>query len=163
MEIRQAKSSDWAQIWRIFKKILEEGTTYAFSTSMTEDEAKQVWLDLPQVTYVAIEDGIILGSYYLKPNFQGNASHICNCGYIVSELARGKGVARAMCEHSQKAAIELDFQAMQFNFVVSENYIAVKLWQKLGFKIIGKIPNAFKHPTKGLVDGLIMYKWLAED
>nr|WP_255229692.1 GNAT family N-acetyltransferase [Pseudoalteromonas sp. HM-SA03] len=81
---------------------------------------------------------------------------------MVSSLARGKGVARLMCEHSPQQALALGFEAMQFNSVVSTNEVAIKLWQKLGFTIIGTIPKAYKHGKLGLVDSYIMYKWLAD-
>ncbi len=90
----------------------------------------------------------------------GPSSHICNCGYMVSSEARGKGIARLMCEHSQETALRLGFDTMQFNSVVSTNEVAVKLWEKLGFQIIGTIPKAYKHAHLGLVDSYVMYKWL---
>lgn len=79
---------------------------------------------------------------------------------MVSPSARGKGLATAMCEHSQQVAKELGYRAMQFNFVVSTNVGAIKLWKKLGFNIVGQLPKSFKHPSQGFVDALVMYKWL---
>ena len=112
-------------------------------------------------TYVACDaSGKIFGTYYIKPNQQGNAAHVCNCGYVVSEAARGMGVATLMCEHSQAVASEAGFLAMQFNFVVSTNTGAIRLWEKLGFQIVGTLPRAFRHPEQGLVDAHVMYKWL---
>lgn len=90
----------------------------------------------------------------------GPSKHICNCGYMVSEQARGKGIARQLCEHSQQIAKELGFSAMQFNSVVSSNKIAIKLWETLGYRIIGTIPKAYKHNQLGFVDSFIMYKAL---
>lgn len=162
INIREAKSQDWDQIWPILEKILRSGETYAFATDMSEQEAKQVWIDIPHKTLVAEEEGVILGSYFLKANFGGNASHVANCGYMVSELARGKGIATLMCEHSQQLALELGYLAMQFNFVVSTNESAVRLWHKLGFNTVGRIPKAFKHPKHGFVDSLVMFKWLSQ-
>jgi ribosomal protein S18 acetylase RimI-like enzyme len=65
-----------------------------------------------------------------------------------------------MSEHSQVTAAGLGFLAMQFNLVVSTNTGAVRLWQKLGFDIVGTLPRAFRHPEHGLVDAFVMYKWL---
>jgi ribosomal protein S18 acetylase RimI-like enzyme len=79
---------------------------------------------------------------------------------MVSSEARGKGIARLMCEHSQETALALGFDAMQFNSVVSTNEVAVRLWEKLGFQIIGTIPKAYQHAHLGFVDSYIMYKWL---
>jgi RimJ/RimL family protein N-acetyltransferase len=116
-----------------------------------------------KATYVAVDQGeTILGTYYIKPNQHGLGDHICNCGYIVSENARGQGIASQICEHSQQEAVTQGFRAMQFNFVVSTNESAVHLWKKLGFNVIGTVPEAFRHPRHGYVDAFIMYKRLSE-
>lgn len=160
IRIREAQLQDWQKVWPFFKSIVRAGETYAFATDLSELEAQSLWMDTPRATLVAEEEGDILGSYYLKTNFQGNANHVANCGYMVSELARGKGVATLMCEHSQRLARTLGYSAMQFNFVVSTNIGAIGLWQKLGFDIVGRVPKAFNHPEQGFVDSLVMYKWL---
>jgi ribosomal protein S18 acetylase RimI-like enzyme len=115
---------------------------------------------VPRMTFVAAEGDEITGTYYIKANQAGGGGHVCNCGYMVADSARGRGVATALCEHSQSIARELGFKAMQFNFVVSTNESAVRLWTKLGFEIVGRLPRAFDHPAMGLVDALVMYKWL---
>lgn len=118
-----------------------------------------LWIVVPQEVYVATaEEGEILGTYYIKPNQPGLGSHVCNCGYIVSENARGKGVASRMCEHSQQVAVDVGFRAMQFNLVVSTNEGAIRLWKKLGFQVIGTLPKAFKSQSAGYVDAHVMYK-----
>ncbi|WP_438464666.1 GNAT family N-acetyltransferase [Marinomonas sp. PE14-40] len=152
--------NDFKLFWPTFETIILAEQTYAFDSQMGYEEALQLWLKSPLKTYVFEEDGVILGSYYIKANAMGPSSHISNCGYMVSETARGKGIARKMCEHSQMVAKELGFTAMQFNSVVSTNKIAIKLWQALGFDIIGTIPKAYKHKELGLVDAYIMHKLL---
>ncbi len=106
------------------------------------------------------EQGALLGSYYLKANAAGPGQHVCNCGYMVTPQARGKGVASAMCEHSQQEAVTQGFKAMQFNAVVASNHVAVGLWQRLGFEIVGTVPNAYQHASLGYVDTHVMYKAL---
>jgi len=102
--------------------------------------------------------GAIIGTYYLKPNQPGLGSHVCNCGYVVSDRARGHGVATLMCVHSQQEAVRLGFRAMQYNLVVSTNDGAIRLWKKLGFDIVGTLPGAFRHPRMGFVDAFVMFK-----
>ena len=137
------------------------GETYALSPDITEAEARKVWVELPTVTYVGqSSDGEVLGTYYIKQNQSGGGSHVCNCGYIVGENARGRGIASLMCEHSQREAKDLGFRSMQFNFVVSTNEGAVRLWQKFGFEIVGRLPGAFFHPKHGFVDAFVMFKHL---
>ncbi len=160
MIIREAKESDFDEIWLIFHEIAVVGETYVYSRDIMKEEAMRIWLELPQKTYVAEEDNKICGTYYIKTNQSGGGSHVCNCGYMVSSKERGKGLATAMCEHSQKVAIELGYKAMQFNFVISTNQDAIRLWTKLGFDIVGQLPKAFNHPEKGYVDALVMYKCL---
>ncbi|HRI66093.1 MAG TPA: GNAT family N-acetyltransferase [Polyangium sp.] len=160
MPIRQATRADFTQIWPFFKEIVEAGDTYAFPRDVTEEQALTIWIDTPRKTFVFEENGQILGSYFIKTNQAGPGNHVCNCGYMVSRAARGRGLASAMCEHSQEIARELGYKAMQFNLVVSTNEGAVRLWNKLGFVIVGRLPKAFQHPSQGYVDALVMYKWL---
>ena len=160
MIIREAKKEDWEFIWPIFQEIVEAGETYAYETDTSKEQAEKIWLEAPRRTFVFEEDGIILGTYYLKTNQSGPGNHVCNCGYMVSSQARGRGLATTMCEHSQKVAVELGYKAMQFNFVASSNEGAVRLWSKLGFETVGHLPKAFNHPVNGYVDALVMYKWL---
>ncbi|MCW8880531.1 MAG: GNAT family N-acetyltransferase [Kangiellaceae bacterium] len=159
-QIVKMSRKDFEDFWPTFEKVINAQKTYAFESNMTLQQAFHLWCEIPQQTYVAKQGELVLGTYYIKPNAAGPGDHICNCGYMVSEAARGKGLATIMCKHSQKVAVNLGFRAMQFNSVVSTNEVAVKLWQSLGYQVIGRIPEAYRHPDKGLVDSLIMYKKL---
>jgi len=159
MNIREANKKDFDQIWPIFHEIVKTGETYAYATDTNKDQAFKIWMENPRKTYVFEENGLILGTYYLKTNQAGPGNHVCNCGYMVSSNARGRGLATSMCQHSQELAQELGYKAMQFNFVASSNKGAIKLWNKLGFETVGCLPKAFDHPKYGLVDALVMYKW----
>ncbi len=159
--IRPYQEQDWPFVWAIIEPVFHAGETYAFSPNITEEEARQVWIKKPEKTFVAFGgDEKIWGTYYIKPNQPSLGAHVCNCGYIVSKQARGKGIASAMCKHSQKEAVIRGYRAMQYNLVVSTNEIAVELWKKLGFKIIGTLPEAFRHARLGYVDAHVMYKQL---
>ena len=160
MNIREATRDDFDQIWPIFREVAAAGETYGYPRDVTREDGIRLWMDAPRKTYVFEQDGRILGTYYIKTNQLGPGSHVCNCGYMVSSAARGRGLATAMCEHSQRIASELGYKAMQFNFVASTNEGAVRLWSKLGFVIVGRLPQAFHHPSRGYVDALVMYKWL---
>ncbi|SJN55339.1 GNAT family N-acetyltransferase [Vibrio ruber] len=158
--LREITRAEFESFWPTFSAVIQAQETYAFDPNMTQEDAFVLWCETPLQAYAFIENEIVLGTYYIKPNALGPSRHICNCGYMVSSAARGKGIARQMCEHSQQKALELGFDAMQFNNVVSTNDVAVRLWQKLGFTIIGTIPKAYQHARLGLVDSYIMYKWL---
>ena len=160
MNIREATRDDFDQIWPIFHEIVEAGETYAYPRDITIEQALVLWMDTPRMTFVAEEDGKILGTYFIKTNPLVEGGHVCNCGYMVSSAARGHGLATAMCEHSQAIAREFGYEAMQFNFVASSNDAAVRLWTKLGFETVRRLPNAFHHPTQGDADALVMVKRL---
>ena len=116
---------------------------------------------MPTKTFVVCDsDGPILGTYFIKPNQPALGAHVCNCGYVVAAEAQGQGIASLMCEHSQTEAVAMGFRAMQFNFVVSTNVRAIRLWGKLGFSVVGRLPQAFHHQQLGYIDALVMFKQL---
>jgi ribosomal protein S18 acetylase RimI-like enzyme len=160
MNIRKATEADAAAVAAIIVPIIREGATYTLDPEMSEAEALAYWLGHDKETFVAEQDGVVLGTYYMRPNQAGGGRHVCNCGYMTNAAARGRGIARRMCEHSLEYARSRGYRAMQFNFVVSTNERAVRLWQSLGFDIIGRLPAAFQHPTQGYVDSFVMYRLL---
>lgn len=160
MNIREAQEDDFDEIWPIFHEVTSTGDTYGYPQNTSKPEAKRLWMQLPRKTYIAQDNGRVLGTYYIKTNHAGPGDHVCNCGYMVASAARGRGLATSMCEHSQEVAIELGYKAMQFNFVAASNAGAVRLWHKFGFETVGRLPGAFRHPTQGFIDAFIMYKWL---
>ena len=162
LTIRRYQETDWPLIWPLLHATFQTGDTYAYAPDSTEAEIHTAWVELPMATSVACApDGRVLGTYVLKLNQPGLGSHVCNCGYVVAPEAQGQGIASAMCEHSQREAVAMGFLAMQFNLVVSTNERAVRLWQRLGFAVVGTLPRAFRHQRLGLVDALVMYKELA--
>jgi L-amino acid N-acyltransferase YncA len=161
MLIRPATAEDHSSIWTIIEPTIRAGETYTLDRDMSQTDALTYWLGPDKETFVAEdESGEILGTYYLRANQAGGGAHVCNCGYMTAAAAAGKGVARQMHEHSLVRARERGFRAMQFNFVVSANERAVRLWETLGFETVGRLPGAFEHPTKGYVDALVMFRTL---
>jgi ribosomal protein S18 acetylase RimI-like enzyme len=160
--IRPFEERDWPSVWPLLHNTFLAGDTYAFPPESTEPEIHRAWVEVPAATFVACSNaGLVLGTYFLKPNQPGLGSHVCNCGYVVAPEARGRGVASAMCEHSQAEALSMGFRAMQFNLVVATNERAVGLWQKLGFSVVGTLPGAFRHQRLGFVNAFVMFKTLA--
>jgi ribosomal protein S18 acetylase RimI-like enzyme len=149
MNIRKATENDARAVAAVIIPIIREGTTYALDPAMREAEALAYWMGHDKETFVAEQDGLVLGTYYMRPNQAGGGRHVCNCGYMTDAAATGRGIARGMCEHSLEYARSRGYRAMQFNFVVSTNERAVRLWQSLGFDIVGRLPTAFQHPTQG--------------
>ena len=160
VEIRKAAEGDKPAIWQIIKAVIAGGDTYVFSPDSSEDEMMAYWFSPDKYNYVAVLDGNVAGVFWLKANQPGLGSHVANAAYMVSPDAAGKGIGRQMAEFSLAEARKLGFTAMQFNFVVKSNIIAVKLWQNIGFEIIGEIPDAFEHSKNGLTNAYIMYRKL---
>ncbi|WP_033073435.1 GNAT family N-acetyltransferase [Sphingopyxis sp. MWB1] len=158
MLIRAAQSEDHSAIWSIIEPVIRAGDTYTLDRDMGRDAALTYWCGADKFTFVAEADGAILGTYYLRANQAGGGAHVCNCGYMTAAAASGRGVARAMCAHSMDEARQRGFRAMQFNFVVSTNVRAVRLWISMGFSVVGRLPGAFAHPAEGDVDALILYR-----
>ena len=159
VNIRPIQPADFEAVWQIFHEVVAKADTYAFAPDTTRDEALRLWVDVPQVTFVAELDGQVVGTYFLKPNQPALGSHVCNAGYMVARWARGKGVGESLCAHSMEEARRLGFRAMQFNFVVATNP-AVRLWTRMGFATIGRLPEAFRASDGLYVDALVMYRQL---
>ena len=158
--MRGATTSDADAVWAILEPTIRAGETYTLPREMTRDAALAWWFAPAHEVFLAEESGEPAGTYFLRANQQGGGAHVANCGYITAPWATGRGVARAMCAHSLERARVRGFRAMQYNFVVSTNERAVRLWQRFGFEIVGRLPGAFLHPSAGYVDALVMYRAL---
>jgi ribosomal protein S18 acetylase RimI-like enzyme len=158
--IRPALPSDDDAIWAILEPTFRAGETYPIPRDVNRSDAMAYWRSPGHEVFVAEDRGRVLGTYYLRANNRGGGAHVANCGYMTAQDAFGRGVARAMCAHSLERARQRGFTAMQYNFVIASNERAVKLWQSLGFKIVGSLPAAFAHPARGLVDAYVMFREL---
>ena len=160
LQIRKAVPGDEDGLWRILEPVIRAGETYDFPPQTDRDDALRAWLAPANVCYVAQEGGELVGTYVLHPNRKGAGSHVSNCGYMTASHAHGRGIASAMCAHSLEEARAAGYRAMQFNFVLASNHRAVALWQRMGFQIVGRVPEAFLHPVQGYADALVMYQRL---
>jgi len=158
MTLRPATQSDADSIWEIFRAVIAPGDVFVFDPQMSREDALAYWFHPNTHTYIAENEGQIVGSYILKPNQPALGAHVANAGFMVSPAARGLGVGRRMGEHCLEEARRLGFRAMQFNFVVSTNEAAVRLWQQLGFQVVGTLPGAFRHSELGFVDVFVMFR-----
>jgi ribosomal protein S18 acetylase RimI-like enzyme len=160
LRVRPAQAADDEAIWQVIGPAFHAGETYPLPRDISRDDALAYWRSPGHAVFVAEDGGEIFGTYYLRANQRGGGAHVANCGYIVAPAAMGRGVARAMAAHSLDEAKNRGFRAMQFNFVISSNERAVRLWQSLDFAIVGRLPGAFDHPRLGLVDALVMVRRL---
>jgi ribosomal protein S18 acetylase RimI-like enzyme len=161
LTIREAhRPDDSNAIWEILEPVIRAGETYALDRDLTREQALAFWFSNGHEVFVADDNGQILGTYFLQANQKGGGSQVANCGYITAAAASGRGIARQMCRHSLEYAKSRGFRAMQFNFVVKTNERAVRLWESLGFKIVGTLSEAFLHPVYGYTDAYVMYRLL---
>jgi len=160
IEIRKATDADHEAIWEIIHQVLQGGDTYIFAPSSSKEKMLAIWCAPNKHTYVALADGEIAGTFVISDNQMDLGSHIANGSYMVSPSHSGKGIGKAMGGFSLTEAKRIGYKAMQFNIVIKSNERAVKLWQSIGFKIIGEIPEAFNHQQLGLTNAYIMYQKL---
>ncbi|MEP3334273.1 N-acetyltransferase [Sedimentitalea sp.] len=144
----------------MLRPVFRAGDTYAMDPDIDRNGALDYWCGADAGVWIVENDGQTLGSYYIKTNQRGGGAHVCNCGFVTSPAARGKGVARLMLDHALQSARDAGYYAMQFNFVVASNVRAIDIWTRAGFDTVGRLPNAFRHPKDGLVDALVMYRRL---
>jgi len=179
MRMRPANEADDDAIWVILEPNIRAGETRALPRDWSRADALAYWRASSHEVWVAERDEVaeregtaargdaatshtrdIVGTYFLRAAQLGPGAHIANAGYMVRPDAWGAGVASTMCDHSLVRARERGFTAMQYYFVVASNERAVALWQRKGFAIVGRSPNAFQHPTLGPTDALVMYRSL---
>jgi GNAT superfamily N-acetyltransferase len=161
MEIREYSDPDWPSIWPIFQSVVAAGETYAYDPAWSSEQARGVWVEAPPgLTVVACDGPRLLGTAKMGPNRPGRGAHVATASFMVADDARGRGIGRALGDYALTWARERGYAAMQFNAVVASNAVAVRLWQALGFRIIGTVPEAFEHPTLGRVGLHIMYRYL---
>ncbi len=160
MHITRATAAHADSMWEIFHQVVASEDTYVFNADISRDEALAYWTASSAHTYVAMVDGRVVGTYLLKPNQPGLGAHVANASYMVAPEARGLGIGSAMCAHSIEEARKLNFLAMQFNLVVSTNKVAIELWKKHGFQVVGVLPKVFRHQQLGYVDAFVMHRFL---
>jgi len=159
IEMRPANPDDADALWDMLEPVIRAGETYTFPRDMPREAAMTYWQADAHEVFMAFDDAP-LGTYIIRENNPGGGSHVCNCAFITSAAAQGKGVARAMLDHALNRARERGFRAMQFNFVIASNARAVALWQANDFEIVGRLPEVFNHPTEGFVDAFVMHRKL---
>ena len=158
IEVREATKADWPQIWSIFEATVRAGGTYTYDPGMTSAQARDMWLMKPPAQTVVLEEhGEILGSATMGPNRPSRGSHVGTASFMVASTARGRGVGRALGEYVVQWHRDQGYRAIQFNAVVETNRSAVRLWQELGFEVVGTVPRAFDSATHGLVGLHVMH------
>ena len=164
LQIRPYEADDWPAVWQLLEPVFRAGETFPHDPEICEAEAQLLWVEQPQAVMVATDGaGLLVGTYYVKPNSLCLGAHVANAGYVVAEQTRCQGIGSRLCQHSLQTARRLGFRLMQFNLVVSTNTAGIHCWQRNGFQIIGTLPGAFRHKQLGYVDALVMVQSLLEE
>lgn len=158
--VRLIENSDHDRLWEIIEAVIRGGETYVFNPDSSREKMLAYWLAPEKKSYVVEQGSEIVGTFTLRPNMPDRGSHIANASYMVHPKHSGKGIGEFMGRYSIEEAMRLGYEAMQFNIVIKSNGPAVNLWKKIGFRIIGEIPNAFKHPKLGPTNAYVMYREL---
>ena len=156
--IRAVEDADDDALWAMLEAVLRAGETYALPTDWDRAAALGFWRQPAHAVFVVETAEGVAATYYLTANKLGPGDHVANCGYVTAPWAEGRGLARAMGRHSLDAARARGFRAMQFNCVVATNHRAIRIWEDLGFAVVGRLPGAFRHPRAGVVDALVMWR-----
>ncbi|PWJ40146.1 GNAT family N-acetyltransferase [Sediminitomix flava] len=159
-KIRKAEIEDYQEIWEIIDEVIRTGDTYVFSPSSDKQKMLRYWCSSDKFTYVLTVDDKIVGTFILKENQPDLGSHVCNAAFMVDPKLAGQGIGYQMGAFALEEAKKLGFKAMQFNIVVKTNEAAVALWKKLGFEIVGEVPEVFNHAKEGYTSAYIMWRKL---
>lgn len=160
MQIRLAVAADFPAMWSIFRQVVQSESTYVFAADTSREDAYAYWFGPGVTSYVAEEDGQVAAMYKLVANQRDLGAHVANASFMVDARWGGRGIGRRLGQHCLEQARQAGYLAMQFNFVVSTNTGAIKLWESLGFAIVGTLPKVFRHRELGLVDAFVMHRFL---
>jgi len=155
-DIRPASHDDWKQIEPFFRRIVEDGETYAYPSDLTSEQAERLWLGSDAVVVLEM-DAKVLGTARMGANRPGRGDHVGTASFMVDDAARGRGIGRRLGDHVVQWHRDRGFRGIQFNAVVETNAAAVHLWQSLGFRIVGTVPGAFRSRRHGYVGLHVMY------
>ncbi|MEU3456278.1 GNAT family N-acetyltransferase [Micromonospora sp. NPDC006766] len=159
MRIREFTESDWSQVWPIVEDVITAGETFPYDPAWPAQVVHDVWVERPPGHTVVAEDGgRILGTAKMGANRPGPGSHVATASFMVAADTRDRGVGRALAEYALGWARRRGFAAMQFNAVVETNEVAVELYRRLGFTVVGTVPEAFTHPSLGRVGLHVMHR-----
>ena len=160
LRIRDLQDGDWQQVHDLVVSVATAGKTYAMDVPADLAETQAFWSG--QHVVVAVDGDTVLGTARMGPNRPAQGSHVGTASFMVGSAARGRGVGRALGEHVVQWHRDHGFGAIQFNAVVSTNTAAVRLWQSLGFTIVGTVPGAFRLPDGTDADLHVMFLGLRD-
>lgn len=158
--LRLFNANDEDELYQIFREVVNSGSQFPYECNSIGEFHRQFFTPQGQVYVCHTLDGKVIGGFYLRSNFSGRSSHVANAAYMIRSTYRGKGVGSLLIKASMHLAKDQGFRAMQFNMVLSQNMLALKLYQRLGFNIAGILPEAIRNGDGSYQDGYVMYRKL---
>lgn len=160
LTIRHLSENEFDLVWPIFSAVIREGKTYSYDPALTLEQGRAIWFSPEKTPFVALEHDRPVGTFYLRANQLGLGNHIANGGFMVAQGECGKGIGTAMAQRMVEEARKAGYYGMQFNFIVADNERSLRIWNRLGFDIVGTVPDAFRHSEKGYMPVHVLYKKL---
>lgn len=162
LTIRPITAEEFGLVWPIFEPIIREGKTYSYPPDMRFEQARNTWCAPEKTPFVALDGDTPVGTFYIRANQLGLGDHVANGGFMVAPGQCGKGYGTAMGAAMVEQARAMGYHGMQFNFIVQDNIPSLRIWKRLGFEIVGTVPDAFRHAEKGLMPVHILYRKLCD-
>lgn len=160
VSIRKSRLKDKDEIWKNIQEVISLGEINSFGPDTSKENILPYWCGKNKHTYVAIINEKIIGTFLIKSIQPELGSHIGNVSYMIDKSRLVSEIGQIVGEFSVKEAKRLGYEALQLNIVLKNNEKVINIWKKIGFKVIGKIPQAFNYKEIKLVDAYIMYKKL---
>jgi GNAT superfamily N-acetyltransferase len=163
IELVLADETDVEPLRRLYRVIVEEGTSYPHDRMPAQEEFLDYWFRGKSTVAAYSRDAHtdeMLGAFYLKPNWPGRARQVANAGFMVAPLWRNRGLGWLLGATMLQYAKELGYRSVLYNLVFSENKPARYLWRKLGFSELAVIPGAVRKNDGAYQDAVIMWRSL---
>ena len=161
-----ADERDVESLRRLYRVIVDEGNSYPHDRFPEQDDFMDYWVRGKSTVAAYVPDRAgaagMVGAFYLKPNWPGRAGHVANAGFIVAPDWRNKGLGWLLGTTMLVHAKQLGYRGVIFNLVFSENVVARRLWDKLGFNELGAIPGAVRKNDGTYQDAMIMFRSLGD-
>ncbi len=133
MQIREYTDDDWPSIWPIFREVVTAGDTYAYDPDWSSEQAREIWVEgATGHTVVACDGSRVLGTAKMGPNRPGRGAHVATASFMVDEVARGRGVGRALLDALQAEARALGLRRLVLETGVRQS-AAIALYRRCGF------------------------------
>lgn len=152
-----------ASIHSLLNHEIKQGNSYPFEEALSESHFMEYFFGYdafvlrtkaPEDGRCGVHDGLLLddaqlvGCFYIKPNYPGRSSHLCNGGFLVAPAFRGNGAGFILGDRFRYLGQRLGYRGCVFNLVFHDNPASLRLWRRLRFTKVGELQGAGRHPLR---------------